>query len=787
MLLYPESLESKLGFDKIKEMLIENCASTAGVDQVHKITATHDAPTIRQWLQETAEQKQQLQLGEAFPELKVFPLGDALDHAQIEGYQLDSEYLYQVKINLELARQCVHYHNKRSDDFPIWSGLSKALDLLPNLIKSLQTVFDDHGEIKDGASQELRRLRKKIVQAESKVRKGLESILRQARSQGYTDQESALTLRDGRLVIPMQAEHKRRIAGVVVDESATGKTVYLEPMEVFNLNNEIRELQFAERREINRILLELTREVAPQVSQIRSSQQYLGYLDFTRAKAKLAQLLDAILPEIDPSGQIKLKEARHPLLQLAHQKQNLPVVPLNLVLDPDTRVVVISGPNAGGKSVCLKTVGLLQMMGQSGLLIPAQEGSVMGCFQKILVDIGDQQSIENDLSTYSSHLRNMSFFVEETDSQTLFLIDEFGAGTEPQFGGPIAEAILDQLVRNKAFGIVTTHYSNLKEFAESTVGVDNAAMRFDLEKLEPLYQLELGRPGSSFALEIAAKTGLPADILRQAKENIGEDPVAFEKLVNELEQAKQQHLRELQQLQKQRISLGEKQREFEQSSTSLQQQQKELLNQAKQQAQDLLSQANQKIESTIRSIKESKADKQVTDRVRKDLKQFKEKHKPTKPPAKPRIITGPVQIGDLVLIDGTGAQGEVIDISGKWAQVRLGDLKSKIKLERLQRIGRAPSETSKSSNLGLYRKKADFSSEIDVRGLRAGEAMKKVTDFVDEGSMLGLKDLRIIHGRGDGILRQLIRKYLLGEPSVAHITDETSERGGDGVTLITLK
>ncbi len=791
MFLYPDNIESKLGFDKIKELLADYCSSELGLQLVQEMELTHHPARIRQLLNQTHEQKKQLESGDGFPELQAYAVDRHLEHARVSGYQLTAAELYEIKLDLELAVKCAQYHLKYEEEYPLWFEASQQVPQLKELIASMTTVLDDHGEIRDGASPELKRLRKKIQQGEFRVRKSLESILGTVRSQGYTEKESSLTLRDGRLVVPMHAEHKRRIPGMVVDESATGKTVYVEPMEVFNINNDIRELQFAEKREINRILLELTQQVAPHNDEIQQVQQYLGFLDFTRAKAMLGRRLRASLPRVLEGGGIDLKQARHPLLQLAHDQLKMPVVPLDIQLDPQLKVIVISGPNAGGKSVCLKTVGLLQLMGQSGLLIPADEGSCLGSFQKIFVDIGDEQSIENDLSTYSSHLRNMHQFVKEADENSLFLIDEFGTGTEPQFGGPIAEAILEYLVGKKSFGLVTTHYGNLKKFAERTSGVDNAAMRFDLEALEPLYQLETGRPGSSFALEIAAKTGLSPSILQKAKENIGADPVAFEKLVSQLEQSKLEHSRALQELQTSQLELTKKQQHYQQLVLEFKEQKKKLLNEAKLQAQNLLKETNQKIEATIRAIKESKADSQITKKARKELKTFEKATRiKVQPAAENRKLSGPVKVGDLVLIEDTGAEGEVISISGNWAEVLLGDLKSKVKLDRLHKTGKVAPTVQKSARqpgIALYQKRTKYRNELDVRGMRAEQALKEVTNFVDEGSMLGIKDLKIIHGRGDGILRQLIRKYLHGEPTVAQITDESTERGGDGVTLISLK
>ncbi len=791
MLLYPKNIESKLGFDKIKQLLLEHCTSPLGKSLVTGLSPISESQKVAEILEETWEQKQQLESGDGFPELQGFILSNQIEHAGIEGYQLDSETLFQLKLNLDLTLTCLRSFSKNHELYPIWAARSAEVSVPLPLVKRLDEVFNTQGNIRDGASSELKRLRREISQSESKVRKNLESILGKARSDGYTEKESALTLRDGRLVLPLHAEHKRRIKGMVVDESATGKTVYLEPLEVFNLNNSIRELQFAEKRETNKILLGLTQLVAPSTGEIANCEDFLSLLDFTRAKAKMGIKLNSIKPKIEPGATLNLIGARHPLLQIAHQKQQLPVVPLTLKLDDQIKVVVISGPNAGGKSVCLKTVGLLQLMAQSGLLIPAHETSSLGCYDKIFVDIGDEQSIENDLSTYSSHLRNMNQFVRMADCNTLFLIDEFGSGTEPQFGGPIAQSILNFLVSRNAFGVVTTHYSNLKKFAEATPKVENAAMRFDLNKLEPLYELEIGRPGSSFALEIAAKTGLSAEILEEAKSHIGEDPVAFEQLVNQLEQSKQEHLVESAQLKELKQKLQKDLDTYEELLAQLNARKTTLINDAKEEAKDLLLQANKKIESTIRAIKESKADKSVTQTVRRDLERFQKQIKIDRPVSKAKeMVTGPIAVGDLVQIINSDAKGEVLKVSKTSAEVRLGGLKSKIKLNRLIKVGKVQEQTArpnKSPSTTLFQKRTHYSSDLEVRGMRGEAALKAVINFIDDGVMLGMKDLRIIHGKGDGILRQLIRNYLLEENTVSSFTDENGERGGDGVTLVTLK
>jgi DNA mismatch repair protein MutS2 len=792
MQLYPKTIERKLGFDRIKAMLEEACNSELGKKQVANITILDDFAAIDRLLAVTDEMKQQIQSGDAFPELQAFDLAQEFKKSQVQGYYMTAESLFQLKQNLQLTLALAKYFDKHQRDYPIWSSISKQLTIPKTLLDRLAVVFDKKGAIWDAASSALKKIRQDIKAKENKARKELNSILKLAVEKGYTDHESGLTIRDGRLVVPIQAEHKRRIKGLVVDESTTGKTVYLEPMQVFELNNDIRELYFAENREIIAILTALTLQVAAAQEGLLGIDQYLGAVDFTRAKAKLAVNLGCCKPEISNFSSLKLVDAVHPILLISNRKLGIPVIPLNVEINDDQRIIVISGPNAGGKSVAIKTVGLLQLMLQAGMLVPVEESSSMGIFKEIFIDIGDEQSIENDLSTYSSHLENMKYLLTHCSDRTMFLIDEFGTGTEPQFGGAIAESILGQLLDSKARGLVTTHYGNLKKFAEEHSSVVNAAMRFDLNRLVPQYQLELGHPGSSFALEIAAKIGLPEGVIAEAKSKIGRDQISFERLVSQLEQEKQNYDELNRENRHLRHSLEQDRVQYQRQLGELQDQQKKIINDAKLEAQDILAQANQKIEATIRTIQEQKANKAATQKARKDLKQFQQKHKPKKVTVKSpvKVIPGPIRPGDLVRLKDSSAQGEVVNVQGKSAEIMLGSLKSKVKLERLQKIGRVvPSHSPKKvkSNIKLHQKRADFSTQLDVRGFRANEALKAVADFIDQGLLLGMQELRILHGKGDGILREVIRQQLSDDPSIDTIRDEHIERGGAGVTLITLK
>lgn len=791
MQLYPHQMESKLGFDKIKILIGSCCGCDLGKDKVNKMSVLGDYHTINKLLNSTQEQMRQMTAGDSFPEVRGFELASELERSSVIGYYMSSESLFQLKLNLELTKFCVKYFIKYEQEYPVWKNASSNIVVQDELINSLHHTFDNRGEIKNSASNKLKKIRQEIRNKQGKAKKELESILKQASEKGYTEKGTGLTIRDGRLVVPLHAEHKRRIKGLIIDESTTGKTVFLEPIQVFNQNNEIRELHFKENREIISILTSLTSKVARGKDQLLKAEDFLADLDFTRAKAKVAVQLDACKPNFTDSSDIVLKNAIHPILIVSNRKMGIPVVPLNIAINEGQRVIVISGPNAGGKSVCLKTVGLLQLMLQSGMLVPVAEESAMGCFKKLFIDIGDEQSIESDLSTYSSHLKNMKYFLRHCDNNSLFLIDEFGTGTEPQFGGAIAESILVGLVVGGARGLVTTHYGNLKKYAEEARYVVNAAMRFDLKKLAPQYILDIGRPGSSFALEIAGQIGLPGLILKDAKSKIGHDSVSFETLVSELEQEKQRFDEYNWENQKLKDSLEEQKSKYELLLTQVKSTRNDIINKAKSDAQELLAEANQRIEATIRSIQENKARKSTTNAVRRELNDFRKKNQPEpiKEKEKITVVPGPIRTGDLVRIKQSQARGEVISISGKSAMILMGALKSKVRIERLQKIGKAKQDAPKPvrTNLEIHKKRAQYSTQLDVRGFRANDALKAVMGFIDEGILLGMTNLSILHGKGDGILRTVIREYLQDDSSIQSIQDEHVERGGTGVTLVTLK
>lgn len=807
-MLYPNTLEQKLGFDKIRELLKQACISPLGQDYVDKIRFTDNHSLIDKLLRQTAEFKQIVQYETEFPQSNYIDVREQLTKARIEGLALTEEDFFDLKLALKTAQACLTFLAKSEEgraggrQFPFLKELAGPVALDPHLVNSLDRIIDDRGRVRDSASPELARIRKQIIAEQAHLRKQLDSILRQARQNGWIPDDMSLTVREGRLVIPVAAEHKRKIKGIVHDESNTGQTVFLEPAEVFDANNEIRELEYAERREIFRVLLDLTNTLRPHLEGLKKAVNFLAQIDFIRAKARLALQIGAEMPTLHNRPFVNWTDVRHPLLFLSLQKtEGKKVVPLTARLDENGRILIISGPNAGGKSIALKTFGLVQYMLQCGLLVPMADFSEMGVFQNLFIDIGDEQSLENDLSTYSSHLTAMKQFMVGANKRTLFLIDEFGTGTEPGLGGAIAEAILEDLNKSGAYGVINTHYTNLKVFADKTDGLVNGAMRFDSEHLEPLYQLEIGRPGSSFALEIAQKIGLPKGVINRAKEKLGTQQVNFEKLIKELDIEKKVFAEKNIEVGINQRKLAQQLAEYTALKTKLDNEQKQLLNDAKQKAKALVQEANQRIENTIREIREVKADKEITREIRQELQQFEQKAlkpevvaAPAKPKEEYESATGPIGAGDYVRIQGQTAVGQVLAIRGKDAEISIGDLKSNVKLNRLEKVSRrvfkeAVGETEKPRMQGmdLNEKMMNFSFNLDIRGKRGEEAIVEVDQFFDNALMLGYPELRIVHGKGDGILRNLVRTHLRRYKQVARMEDEHADRGGAGVTIVKMK
>jgi DNA mismatch repair protein MutS2 len=804
-MLYPQEIEQKLGFDRIRDILTETCLSALGQAFVQKIRFSENFTVIDKLTRQTAEMKAVIEEEAEFPAQNYLDVTPALDKIRIEGMYLSLDEFFEIKISLRTIRRLLQFFEDcEITRFPFLKELAGNVRVDKAVGDAIDRIIDDKGKIRDNASPELVDIRRRLASEMSTVRKKLDTLLRHAKNSGWVGDDVSLTVRGGRMVIPIIAEHKRKLKGFVHDESATGQTLYIEPAEVLDSNNEIRELEYAERREINRILIQLANQIRPHLVDLQRAYQFLGMIDFMRAKAKFASQINACNPTFENKPILNWQAARHPLLYLSFQKQNRKVVPLTVNLHTDQRILLVSGPNAGGKSVALKTIGLMQYMYQCGLLVPMREDSTMGVFQNLFIDIGDEQSLENDLSTYSSHLTNMKYFLNLAHKKTLFLIDEFGTGTEPSLGGAIAEAILEDLAKSEAFGVINTHYTNLKTYADKTPALVNGAMRYDGEHLEPLYELEIGKPGSSFAFEIAGKIGLPKAVVERAQGKLGTQQVNFEKLLKELDIEKKV-------FSEKNMELGIKERKLAQQiventalRTNLDNNQKKILNDAKLKAKQLLVDANQKIESTIREIKERKADKEPTKILRQELEKFEAKELKIEPVATPEpdiedeytFIGGEIVPGCFVQIKGQTAIGEVLNMRGKDAEISIGSLKSTIKINRLERVSRkvfknATSEKKtyppKFGGIDMNEKMMNFNFNLDIRGKRGEEAIGLLDEFINNALVLDFKELRVVHGKGDGILRQLVRNFLRQFSQIGAMKDEHADRGGAGVTVVTVR
>ncbi|GAB4348876.1 MAG: endonuclease MutS2 [Flammeovirgaceae bacterium] len=808
-MLYPKNLEQKLSFDRIRELLKEKCNGKVAQDFVDKIRFTGKSHVLQKLISQTAEFLRILSNGEEFPSTNFIDLQESLQKSQIEGTFLTEEECYEMKLAFITLKECLEFIKNKEKSYPYLTELSQNIEFQPLLIKEIDLILDERGKIKDNASSELLRIRKRLVEEQHSIRKRLDNLLHSLKLQGLIKEEALPTVRDGRMVIPVPVEHKRHVRGFIHDTSASGQTVFLEPENLLDINNEIRELQLAERQEIIKILITLTNKIRPHVPSLQKANVFLGMIDFIRAKAKLAQEMNAIAPEFEDKPFLKWYAAYHPLLYLSGKTQGKNIVPQDIKLDEENRILVISGPNAGGKSVALKTVGLIQYMFQCGLLVPISEGSKMGIFQDLFLDIGDEQSIDNDLSTYSSHLTNMKHFLKNANEHSLFLIDEFGAGTEPELGGAIAEAILEHLNELKSYGIITTHYANLKFYADKTKGLLNGAMRYDVENLQPLYKLDIGVPGSSFALEIATNIGLPKKVVHTARQRVGQKKVNIEKLLKELELEKRELEENNRLLEKKDKELAELLVKYNKLKDEIEENKRQILKEAKLEASRILAEANQKIENTIRFIRENNADKELTKFARKELDDFKEEIKTDlsilqEIEEKEEIEKEEVEIeegteikeGSWVKLKDTETIGEVISLKGKEAVVLIGEIKTTVKMNRLQKVSRKelranmPKKTltpSVSTNEAFREKLMDFSPELDIRGKRAEEVFPILDDFMDNAIMLNQTYLRILHGKGDGILRELVRTHLRKYKEVKSLQDEHADRGGAGYTVVMMR
>jgi DNA mismatch repair protein MutS2 len=788
-MVYPSDIESKLGFDTIRQRLQGYCLSSLGVRLVDRIHFTHDFDALEPLLKQCLEFVQIIERGDTFPSSHYFDPAELFSKAMAEGSYLDEPDFLQLAYSMGTIITCRDYFIKNQEQCPFLFKLTYPVTLTNKLILRINQIIDEHARVRDSSSAELARIRKRLREEQSRSRKLIDQIYRFAVEQNWVPEGALPTIRGGRLVLPVLAEHKRRMKGFILDESATGQTVYMEPAEVLEANNEIRDLEYAEKREVIIILKLLTDDLRANLPELTRAYEFLSWIDFTRAKARLAVELDANLPVLSPRPFLQWISARHPLLSIS-LKGKRELVPLSIDLQDDFRMLIVSGPNAGGKSVCLKTVGLLQYMLQCGLLIPVHPDSKAGIFQNIFIDIGDQQSIENDLSTYSSHLKNLTYFIQFGNEDTLVLMDELGSGTDPDFGGAIAEAILSSLLNKKIWGVATTHYYNLKLFAEQNRGVRNASMRFDEQNLVPLYILDIGKPGSSFALEIAQKTGIPDDTLKLARKLAGEELVGLETLVRNLEKERVELSNQQHELVKKNVELEELLTRYHTLTNDVEKKKKQILEKAKEEARQLLVSTNREIEKTIRHIRENQAQKKETIKVRQSLQDLAKKVSIPEP-AKLIVKSTPIAPGERVRIIGQEGSGVVISIKGKSALVQFGELKSKVDISKLETVaGSQPNQgitKSRTTGFDLAGKRSNYSNILNVRGMRAEEVLPKLQQFMDTSILLGQGDVRILHGKGEGVLRKVIREELKKYKEVASFSDEHVDRGGDGITVVILK
>ncbi|HEY9009287.1 MAG TPA: endonuclease MutS2 [Ohtaekwangia sp.] len=788
-MIYPSEFEDKLGFVQIRQKLKSYCLSDAGAAWVDRMRFSSEVDFIRVLLKQNVEFLQIIEKGEPFPARHFFDPTEWLAKITLEGNWLEAEEFLNMAYSLETILACKTFLGKAHELYPELFKLAEPVTVTAALAKTIFEKIDDKAQVRDTASAELGKIRKRLREEQSRLRKLAEQIFRTAVEEKWVPEGALPTIREGRVVIPIQAEHKRKLKGFILDESATGQTVFLEPTEMLDANNEIRDLEHSEKREVVRILTELTNAFRQELPALKTAYQFLAQIDFIRAKAKLSVEIQAEHPVIEKQPELVWYTAKHPLLYLS-LKGKREVVPLNIELDQQDRLLLVSGPNAGGKSVCLKTVGLLQYMVQCGLLIPVSERSRVGIFQDILLDIGDQQSIENDLSTYSSHLRNMKTFMQSANSRSLVLMDELGSGTDPNFGGAIAQAILEELLKKRVWGVATTHYYNLKLFAGQRQGIRNAAMRFDDMNLEPLYVLDIGKPGSSFALEIARKIGLPQHTLQEAEKLVGKDLAGFEKLVRSLEKEKQALSEKTKKMERQESDLKQSLARYQSLSADLETRKKEIINKAKEEAANLLKDTNREIEKTIRHIRANQAHKQETKKVRKNLQDLTQRVE-VQPKKEPVRTAETLKEGDRVRIIGQDSSGVILSIQGKNATVQFGELKSVTKLDKLEKItGAIEKEMAtrlRTSGINVFEKRSNFSDTLDVRGKRVDEVIPLLDQFMDTAILLGQGELKILHGKGEGVLRKVVRDHLKRYKEVASANDEHVERGGDGITVVVLK
>lgn len=814
-MIYPENFEQKIGFSAVREMVKKHCVSTLGIEYCNEMAFSSRYDVVNRWLLSTAEMLNIINGEEALPLGNIHDVTTSLKAIKVPGTFIVAGELLRVRQSLgaiiEIASFFSHHREDDKTPYPILDAIAQQLSPFPLITSAIDRVLDRFGNVKDKASPELATIRQSLASTTGTINSIMRRVMARAQQSGYIEADTAPSMRDGRLVIPVAPMHKRKINGIVHDESASGKTIYIEPAEIVEANNRIRELQMEEKREITRILTMIADEMRPHIDEMLHSYSILGEIDFIHAKAKFAQEIDANMPSINHEPELEWYHACHPVLLQSLLRQGKEIVPLDITLSQENRILIISGPNAGGKSVCLKTVGIVQYMAQCGLLPPLYENSHIGIFEDIFIDIGDDQSIEDDLSTYSSHLRNMKYCLSRGKDKTLILIDEFGGGTEPQIGGAIAQAILRQFNNNKMWGIITTHYQNLKHFAEETPGLINGSMLYDRHLMQPMFRLSIGNPGSSFAIEIARKTGLPLEIITDAEEIVGSDYINLDKYLLDITRDKRYWENKRMAIRQKEKKLEQLLAQYEEDATTLREKRREIINEAKTEAQRILDSSNATIERTIHDIKRAQAEKEKTIEARRRLQQEKAQiianensehpllHKAPKTKKKtsastPKTEKRPIVVGDNVKLDGQGTVGKVLEIQGKNAVVLFGMLKTTVKLDRLKHTMSQPKEPNRQATFvssattdSMRDRQLNFKQEIDVRGMRVDEAVQAITYFIDDAIQFNARQVRVLHGTGTGALRQYLRQYLDTVSGVRSYRDEHVQFGGAGITIIELE
>lgn len=816
-MIYPNNFESKIGFDTVRKVLEKHCMSTLGVFHCKNMAYSNNYETILCKLQETNEFLSIIITQEEFPLNDFHDLTQALNAIRAAGSYMPVEDLFRLRKSLETISAVVAFFSRRDENdnppYPRLSELCADMQQFNFITKEIDLILDKFGNIKDNASPELLAIKRSIQSTTASINGILRRILTEGKISGILDADVSPSVRDGRLVIPVAPMNKRKIQGIVHDESATGKTIYIEPGEIVEANNTIRELESDMRREIIRILTEISNLIRPYIDDMLVSYNILGQIDFIRAKALFAQELKCNMPHFDNEHLIEWYHACHPTLTLSLQEHGKEVVPLDIKLDGNNRILLISGPNAGGKSVCLKTVGIIQYMTQCGMLPPVYENSHIGIFDNIFIDIGDEQSLENDLSTYSSHITNMKYFLSKANNSTIVLIDEFGGGTEPQIGGAIAQAILHQLNEKKTFGVITTHYQNLKTFAEDNTGIINGAMLYDRNKMQPLFKLSIGYPGSSFAIEIARKIGLPQNVIEEAIGIVGSDYINMDKYLLDIARDRRYWENKRQEIHAKQKKIDAIIEKYNTQAESLNKERREIIHAARQEAKELLAKSNSTIERTIHDIKRAQAEKEQTKEIRKQLDEFKSRllqenddndkniqiittkgnKQKNKQATNNQQTKVSFAVNDFVTLENNSTTGQILSIDNKYAIVAFGHLKTKVEIKKLKTAQaqttqkREKSFISKSTTDEMRKRQLNFKQEIDVRGMRADEAIQAVTYFIDDAIQFNAREIRILHGTGTGILKVRIREYLNAIPNVKSYRDEHVQFGGAGITVVQLE